>query len=296
MHFVRLSALLTCLLALAAAPFARADDTDAAATLKQLVARQKTIFAEAEKAGEKLDEENLRAQLQQIGHEYEKLIARNPKFAPGFVAYGLFLGKVDNRKDAIGILLKANALDPNLAVVKNQLGNYLAEEGRPIEAMNYYLSAVQLEPKEPLYHLQLGNLIADARADFLKSGQWDRTQLDQAMQNAFLQAMQNAPDDWRFGYRYGLSFFQVEKPDWPAALQFWKDFESKLPPGVQQGAARLNQAKVLLAQNQFEAAKLLLAGVTDPALAEEKEKLVAQIPAPDSAPSDSATTAVEAKK
>jgi tetratricopeptide (TPR) repeat protein len=277
MKLVHLLASLTCLFAFGLVPALRADDAVAEAKLKELVAHQKTIFAEAEKAGEKLDEENIRGQLQQLGNEYETLIGRNPKFVPAYVAYGLFLGKVDNRKDAIGILLKANALDKNIPVVKNQLGNYLAEEGKPIEAMNYYLSAIQLEPKEALYHLQLGNLIAEARADFMKTGQWTRTDLDKTMQNAFLQAMQCAPDDWRFGYRYGLSFYQVEKPDWDAALQFWKDFEKKLPADTQQGAARINQAKVLLAKGLPEDAKTVLGTVTEPALADEKEKLIAEI-------------------
>lgn len=277
MKRLRLPSLFACLLGLFLASPSRADDAVAEAKLKEIVAHQKTVLAEAEKAGEKLDEENLRIQLQQIGNDYETLISRHPKFVPGYVAYGLFLGKVDNRKDAVGMLLKANALDKNIAIVKNQLGNYLAEEGKPIEAMNYYLSAIQLEPKEALYHLQLGNLIADARADFLKTGQWDRRQLDQTMQNAFQQAMQYAPNDWRYGYRYGLSFYQVEKPDWDAALQFWKDFENKLPVGVQQGAARINQAKILLAKGQPGDAKTILATVTEPELKEESEKLTAEI-------------------
>lgn len=287
MKIAQLPTILLCLLASVPASLLHADDSEAEARLKELVARQKTVFMEAQKAGDSLDEENLRAQLQQIGNEYEKLIARNPRYAPAFVTYGLFLGKVDNRKDAVGILLKANALDPNIAVVKNQLGNYVAEEGRPIEAMNYYLSAIQLEPAEPLYHLQLGNLLADAREDFLKSGQWDRKQLDETMQNAFLQAMQNAGDDWRFGYRYGLSFFQVEKPDWTAALAFWRDFETKLPAGVQQGAARINQAKILIAKGQPDQAKSILATVNEPALQEEIQKLL-QTLAAEPAPADSA--------
>ncbi|MFT3783884.1 MAG: hypothetical protein QM790_17880 [Nibricoccus sp.] len=277
MRSVRLPALLTLLIALVVLPLLRADDATAESTLKDLVARQRTIFAEAEKAGEKLDEENLRAQLQQLCNEFEKLLARSPKFVPAYVAYGMLLGKVDNRKDAIGIFLKANALDPNIALVKNQLGNYLAEEGKPIEAMQYYLSAIQLEPKEPLYHLQLGNLIMEAQDAFIKSGQWVRSQLDATAQEAFLQAMNCAGEDWRYGYRYGLSFFQVEKPDWDAALKFWKEFEPKLPVGTQQGAARINQAKVLLAKKLPDEAKAILATVSDPSLAGEKEKLLGEI-------------------
>ena len=68
--------------------------------------------------------------------------------------------------------MRANQLDSDLPLVKNQLGNYLAEEGRPLEAINYYLAATRLEPKEPLYHFQIGTLLSAARDDFLKSGEW----------------------------------------------------------------------------------------------------------------------------
>jgi len=278
---MKLSRLLTliCALALVFPAWAHADDTAAETKLKELVARQKELFAQAEKAGDNLDEDNLRSQLQQVCNDYDVLLRKNPNFVQAYIAYAFLLGKVDNRKDSVILLLKANALDKNLPVVKNQLGNYLAEEGKPIEALNYYLSAIQLAPKEPLYHFQLGNLIVEARDDFLKTGQWTRAQLDKTMQDAFLQATLCAPDDWRYAYRYGLSFYDLEIGEWETALQFWKDFEKKLKPGVEQQTCRLHQAKVLVALHHFDEARAILATVTEPVLAKEKEKLVAELTA-----------------
>jgi tetratricopeptide (TPR) repeat protein len=278
---MKLSCLLTllCVLALAFPSWVQADDAAAETKLKELVARQKEAFAKAEKAGENADEENLRAELQQICNDYDVLLRHNPRFIPAYVAYGLLLDKTDNRKESILLLLKANALNQDLPIVKNQLGNYLAEEGKPIEAMNYYLSAIQLEPKEALYHYQLGTLITEARDDFLKTGQWTRAQLDKTMQEAFHQASLCAPDDWRYAYRYGLSFYDLENAEWDAALLFWKDFEKKLKPGVEQQTCRLHQAKVLVAQHHFDEARATLETVTEPALAKEKEKLIAELTA-----------------
>ena len=278
---MKLSRLLTLLCALALAfplsMWAQPNPAAAEATLKDIVARQETILAQAEKAGDALDEDNLRSQLQQLCNEYELLLRNNPHFVPAYVSYALLLGKVENRKESIDLLLKANAIDKNLPIVKNQLGNYLAEEGKPIEAMNYYLSAIQLEPKEPLYHYQLGTLLAEAHDDFLKTNQWTRTQLDKTMQDAFLQASLAAPADWRYAYRYGLSFYDLETPDWETALQFWKDFEKKLKPGAEQQTCRLHQAKVLLAQKHPDEARAALDTVTEPLLAKEKEKLIAEL-------------------
>jgi len=278
---MKLSRLLTliCALALAFPLWGQADDAAAEVKLKELVARQKTILAQAEIIGENGDQENIRAQLQQVCNDYDVLLRKNPKFVPAYVAYGLLLGKIDNRKESIVLLLKANALDKELPVVKNQLGNYLAEEGKPIEAMNYFLAAIQLDPKEPLYHYQLGTLIVEARDDFLKTGQWTRAQLDRTMQEAFQQATLCAPDDWRYAYRYGLSFYDLEIAEWETALLFWKDFEKRLKPGVEQQTCRLHQAKVLVAQHHFDEARTTLETVTESVLAKEKEKLIAELTA-----------------
>jgi tetratricopeptide (TPR) repeat protein len=278
MKLVRLLLPLICVIAFTCPLRMRADDAAAEAKLKVLVARQKELFAQAEKAGENLDEENLRAQLQQTCNEYDTLLRNNPKFVPAYVAYALLLGKVDNRKESVSLLVKADHLDPNLPVVKNQLGNYLAEEGKPIEAMMYFLAAIKLEPKEPLYHYQLGTLIAEAREDFLKTSQWTRAQLDKTMQEAFLHATECAPDDWRYAYRYGLSFYDLETAEWEAALQFWKDFEKKLKPGVEQQTCRLHQAKVLVEQHHFDEARTVLNTVTEAVLAKQKEKVIADLP------------------
>ena len=81
--------------------------------------------------------------------------------------------------------------------MKNQLGNYLAEQGRPLEAAKYYLAAIELDPQEPLYRLQLGNLLSAARDPLLKSPDWTRATFDRAMLDAFAMAVKkaSAPDN-----------------------------------------------------------------------------------------------------
>lgn len=270
------------LLAIAFSAFApafvvRADTAEAETHLKRLVARERELFTEAEKRGAELDADNLRSQVQQLCNDYDALLRRHPDFVPAYVTYALLLGKVDMRKESMVLLLRANQLDKSLPIVKNQLGNYLAEEGRPLEAVNYYLAAIDLEPKEPLYHYQLGTLLVEARDDFLKSGQWTRASLDKTMHEAFEQAMQLAPGDWRYAYRYGLSFYDLELAEWEAALQFWKDFEKTLAPGVERETCRLHQTKVLVAQHHFDEARAVLETVNEPLLARQKEKVVDEL-------------------
>eukprot|EP01035_Chromulina_nebulosa_P065451 gene65451-89532_t len=109
-----------------ALPLAAAESESMAdRTLRNIAEKQREIFADAEKKGERLGEEAFRVQVQSLVHEYERLLRDNPKFALGHAAYGALLGKVGMRKESAAMLLKANQLDQDIPFVKNQLGNYL---------------------------------------------------------------------------------------------------------------------------------------------------------------------------
>ncbi len=278
--------LLILALATALAPVSRAalPVEDATARLKEIVEAQKKIFAKAEAAGDDANTDDLRVQLQQIAQDYDRLLAVHKDFVPAYVAYGLMLGKIGMSKESVVMLLRANQLDKDLPIVKNQLGNHLAEDGKPLEAINYFLAAIKLAPDEPLYHYQLGMLLTEARDDFLKTDQWTRATLDETLHKAFERAMTLAPDDWRYSYQYGLSFYELETGEWEAALQFWRAFEKKLKPGVEQEVCRLHQAKVLHELRRTDEARTLLASVKEPALSRQKEKIATTLDAPAAPP------------
>lgn len=250
--------------------------------LKSLVERQRELLAQASKKSTQAEVEDMRAQFQELVFGYDDYLRKYPEVAAGYVSYALLLNQpmLDQRKRAAVLLLKANQLDPNLPLVKNQLGNHLAEEGRPLDALNYYLAAVKLAPKEPLYHYQVGSLLTEAREDFIKSGAWTRATLDQAMQDAFEAASGLAPGNVAYAYRYGESFYDLERPEWSAALVFWRALEEKVSAPVEKETVRLHQANVLIQQRKFDEARAVLATVGEAALQAQKQKLVAQLPAP----------------
>jgi tetratricopeptide (TPR) repeat protein len=252
-------------------------ETMAERKLKDIAEHQRVLFADAAAQGKDLDEAGFKAQVEQLTHEYESLLRDNPSFAVGYASYGYMLWKISMRKQAVAILLKANQLDPNIPLVKNELGNYLAEEGKPLEALNYFISAVNLEPKEPLYHYQVGTLLYEARDDFLKSGEWSRAAIDHAMQEAFRNAAELAPDRVEFTYRYAESFYDMVDPDWAAALKAWEGMEARASSDVERQTMRLHQANVFIYMGKPDRALKMLDTVTDPTLAGQRQKLVGQI-------------------
>jgi tetratricopeptide (TPR) repeat protein len=253
------------------------SETMAERALRQLVERQNALFAEASKENANFDTEAFRSQVQDLSRGFERFLADNPKYAPGFAAYAYLLGKVDMRKESAALFLKANQLDPHLPLVKNQLGNYLAEEGKPLEAVNYYLAAIKLAPNEPLYHYQLGSLLSAARDDFIKSGAWTAAAIEEGMHTAFRRASELAPDRFEFAYRYAESFYDLEKPDWEAALKVWGKLEEKAPTAIERDTMRLHAANIFIKQGRTDYARTLLDSVTEPSLQTQKQKLVAQL-------------------
>jgi len=173
-----------------------AAEARAAAELKELVTLQNELLDRAAAAEVQEDVEALRPRLQSLVLDFERYLRTYPKRPDGYIAYSLLLGNplLDERQRAEALLLKANSLDPNLPIVKNQLGKYLAEAGRPLDALNYFLSAVQLAPDEPLYHLQVGQLLGAPRDECLQSEEWTVAPIDACMDHALADAVRLPPD------------------------------------------------------------------------------------------------------
>jgi tetratricopeptide (TPR) repeat protein len=246
-------------------------------TLKEIVARQRDVFSRAEKEGDQLDQAWLRGELQSVINSYDILIQKSPDFAAAYVAYGMMLGRVGMTREAVGILLKANKLDPNIPVVKNQLAKHLAEDGKPVEALPWILAAIDLEPREPLYHHHLGLLLAEGRDEFIRTGQFTREALDQAMLEAFRHAAEFAPANFAYAYRHAEAYYDLEKPRWAEALKAWSALEDRAKPGIEKETIRLHAANVLFKQGETDRARALLAIVNETVLQKQKQTLLDQM-------------------
>jgi len=278
--FAALSACLTAVLIIFGLPaLGRAAEAEnmAERTLKRIVERQRELLTEAAKQGEKLDAAALQQQMQTLTHDYELLLRNNPQFAAGFAAYGYLLSKIDMRKEAMAMLLKANQLDSDIPLVKNQLGSLLAEDGKPLQAAPYFISAIKLEPNEPLYHYQLGTLLTEARDEFLKTKEWTRAALDNAMHYAFQRAAELAPDRFEFTYRYAESFYDLEKPDWNLALKAWSALEEKAPTAIERQTMRLHAANICFKIGKRDHAMALLTTIDEEKLRGQRDRLLAEM-------------------
>lgn len=260
-------------------PAARlAAETLAERTLRDLLARQEQVFARAEKEAQadELDEARFRAEVKSLSDGYDILVQKNPDFVLAYVSYADLLGRVGMAKQAVAMLFRANKLDDKLPRVKSQIAKHLAEDGKFAEALPWLLAAIDLAPREPRYHLNLGLLLNEGRDPLILSGAYTRPALDRAMLEAFRRAAELASGELSYAYRAAEAYYDLEEPRWEEALKAWGAVEEKAAPGVEKETARLHAANVLFKLGRGEHARMLLASVTDPRLQKQKQTLLDQ--------------------
>jgi hypothetical protein len=257
----------------------------AVAELREIVAGQKAALDAARGAEDASVLEDHRPRLQRVVDGYEALLTKHPDFAAGWASYGLFMCEplVENRNAALPLLLRANGLDPEIPVVKNQIGVLMAEDGRVVDALNYFLAASDLAPTEPLYHFQIGLLLDEAREAFLKTRAWKREKLDAEMLAAFGRATALAPERVDFAYRAAEAYYGVEPPQWDAAYLAWSRLEERLEGRNETQVVRLHRARVRWKQGYAGEARELLDSVDAPALLTQKARLAEEFAAEDRA-------------
>lgn len=264
------------LAALAVGPLA-AQETLVERTLLEIRERQRQVFARAEQEGEELDEARLRAEVKSLTDSYDVLLQKAPDFTLAYVSYAELLGRVGMVKEAVAMLLKANQLDPNLARVKSQIAKHLAEDGKLADALPWAVAAVDLAPKEPVHHLNLGLLLAEGRDQFVQSGAFTREAIDRALLEAFQRAAALAPDNIGYAYRAAEAYYDLESPRWDEAIRAWADLEERVEPGLERQTIRLHAANVLIKAGRPDHARAVLAGVDEPRLAAQKQTLLDQL-------------------
>ena len=239
---------------------------------------QEAIFKRIEDSDGSDESGNLELSVRNLITDYESYLAENPEDVLSLILYGKLLRKIDRIEDAQLIFLKANSLDPDLAVVKQQLGNYHAEIGNFEEALGYFLIAVELSCNTALYTYQLGELLYQFRDLFLTSGMFNRDTLDRQMSKAFAESARLDPDNIDFQFRYAESFYDLENPNWNAALEAWESIGNNVNSEAELAAILLHKANVYIKMKDPEKARELIDQVNVPELAETKEQLLKQLP------------------
>jgi Tfp pilus assembly protein PilF len=136
-----------------------------------------------------------------------------------------------------GMFEKALALDPDLAVAHNELGEQMAAAGQMNRAETEFRAALQSEPDLPSAQSNLGLVLAE-RGN-LPEAAW-----------YFERAVRRSPQDADVHANYAATLRGLSRPD--DAL---REFEAALKIRPNFGLAHLNAAEILMTQGKADAAR-----------------------------------------
>ena len=164
--------------------------------------------------------EDLRFRARNLTQEYESIIAESPEDLMPYLLYGKFLNRIGQQEHAVRMFLKADEIDRGVAVVKQQIGNYLAEMGKFEEALGFFIQAILLSPETALYHYQMAELLSVYKESFIEERVYFRDVLEYEMMKSFSQAVQLDPKNQDFKMRYAESIYDLEKTRLGTGLEF----------------------------------------------------------------------------
>ena len=253
--------------------------TVAAQRLGQIVEREQLFLKNSSSTNKPLSEQELTRRAQEILSSYESYLEDNSRDVNGLILYGKFLRRMGQARYATGLFLEADKIDPRLAVVKQNIANYLVEEGRLADALPFLLKAVELEPKEPVYHHQLGTFLFLFKEDLLSLGIASVQTNDRNMYEAFRSASKLAPDNFEYKLRYAQSFFDISDPDWDKALGVWQDLRNQARdrPVSEREYLALGEARAMTQLGRGKEAVTILKTITSRSLRATRESLIKEL-------------------
>lgn len=264
-------------LCLAAATTTEAQSSVAEERLADIAMREERIYKKIAEDPEFYSADDIERHVTDLIGAYGAYLIDHPEDVNALILYGKLLRRVERFDEAFAAFLKADKVDPGIAVVKQQIGTHLAEGGKAKAALPFYLRAVELEPETAAYHFALGQLLHEFRATFIEEEIFTRDALEREMLRAFKKAGTLEPDNFDLQMRLGEAYYDLGSPDWKAALLHWNKLREAVENELQAEIIDLHRARVMGKLGRTGEAISLAQNVQTPGLQKSKRQVLDEI-------------------
>ncbi|MGJ8652942.1 MAG: hypothetical protein ACSHX8_06680 [Opitutaceae bacterium] len=254
-----------------------AQSTLSAERLLKISQKEEGIYLKIAEDPEFYNDSDLQRIIEKLLQSYNSYLLDNPDDVNAYILYGKLLRRTGQNEAAFNAFLKADELDPEIAVVKQQIGTHLAEQGKGKAALTFYLSAVQFEPDTALYHFSLGQLLYEFQGEFMEDELFTRDAIDRETIKAFQKAASLEPDNFDFQMRLGEAYYDQASPDWKAALAHWDGVRKSINNELRLEIIDLHSARVLGKLGRVSEARELAETIEQPSLQFSKQKVLDEI-------------------
>jgi tetratricopeptide (TPR) repeat protein len=245
--------------------------------LAEIAVKEARIYKKIAEDPEFYSADDLERHITDLIGAYSAYLLDHPKDVNALILYGKLLRRVQRFDEAFSAFLKADEIDPEIAVVKQQIGTHLAEAGKPKAALPFYLRAVELEPETAIYHFALGQLLQEFRGVYIEEEIFTRDALEREMLKAFKKAVALEPDAFDLKMRLGEAYYDLSSPDWKSALLHWNKMRKETENEIQAEILDLHRARVMAKLGRTEQAIELAQQVQTASLRQSKQQVLDEI-------------------
>ena len=145
----------------------------------------------------------------------------------------------------------------------------------PVDALPFFIAAVDIDPSVPEYHFHLGNFLHIFKDKIIDAELLSLDLLEKFSNNCFEKVAQTKPESFDYRLRYAQSFFDCKHMDQKKALRVWESIEvdfSELSK-IERDYLNLCKARLLWELNEEKKAKSLIENVSANSLQGAKAEL-----------------------
>jgi len=216
----------------------------------------------------------IRERFDPVRKAYEDFIKRHPDHASARVAYGSFLGDLQDDEGAQEQWEKALGLNPKDPAIYNNLANLYGHIGRIKKAFEYYAKAIELKPQEPLYYHNLGDVVFLFRKDAMEFYALTEQQVFDKALGLYSKALKLDPQNFPLASEVAQTYYGIQPLRLEDALKAWTNTLTLAHDEIEREGVYLHFARLKLHADRFAEARAHLNAVTNDMYVALKKRLV----------------------
>ncbi len=198
-----------------------------------------------------------------VRKSYEDFIERHPDHAGVRVAFASLLNDLQEDESARQQLEKALTLDTNNPAIYNNLAEMYVHDGPVLKGFEFYTKAIQLNPNEPLYYHNFGNVVYLFRKDAKEFYGINEQQVFDKAFELYSNAMRLDPTNFVLATDVAESYYGARPMRIEEALKAWTNAFRLARDEIEREGVKIHFARVHWYAGHFTEARNYLKAVTN---------------------------------
>ena len=219
----------------------------------------------------------IRERFASVRAGYEDFIRRHPDHARARVAFGSFLGDINDEDGAREQLEKALALNSKDPAAYNNLANIYGHIGPVKKAFEYYGKAIELNPQESIYYHNFGTTVYLFRKDATEYFNITEQQVYDKALELYSQALKLDPTNFPLASDVAQTYYGIKPLRLEPALVAWTNTLALAHDDLEREGVYIHLARLKLQGGRLAEVQPHLDAVTNAFYATVKKRLVANL-------------------